>query len=105
MSIKSCVPINKENLGEKKKLKRQCLCVQAERINVVRHCFLCRTLNVKRMMEIILDTILQQGAVNMVMNFWSKKSSQFLHYYINLLLCDTMSFERYMVKVTHNLLI
>ena len=102
--IKSCVSINTENLRGGG-LKRQCLCVQAERINVIRHRFLCRTLIFKMMMEIILDIILQQGVVNMVMNFWSKKSSKFLHYYINLLLCDTMSFERYTVKVTHNMLI
>jgi len=32
------------------------------------------------MMEIILDSVLEQGVVNVVMNIWSKKSSKFLHY-------------------------
>jgi hypothetical protein len=47
---------------------KQCLCVQGERINVIRHCFLCMILNVKRMMEIILDSVLEQGVVNMATN-------------------------------------
>jgi ABC-type dipeptide/oligopeptide/nickel transport system ATPase subunit len=63
-------------------------------------------LNVKRMMEIILDSVLQQGVVNMVREIsGQRKVENFFIITYNLLLCDTMSFERYMVKVTHNIFI